>query len=770
MGMGLGMGLGPGSGLRLRLLLLALLAPPPAPRAAATTTATALPRTARPFPEVQEIVRRFSHTTVSNYSILLVAPQLRTLYVGAKDAIFALSLDSIDQHAKMIEWKVPEHQRLSCTMKGKKEAECHNYIRILDFASESHLFVCGTYAFDPQCGFINVASFSGVEHQDTGRGKCPFEPMQRSAAVMADGVLYAATVNNFLGTEPIISRATGTSEERIRTETSVTWLNDPNFVGSTFLRESESGEDDKIYFFFTETAREYDFYEKVKVPRVARVCKGDLGGLKTLQKRWTTFLKTQLICSDPKTRTNFNLLKDVFTLRSDNWTSTIFYGLFSAHRDGGEVSAVCAYSIRDVQKSMSGRFKEFKRDCEKWTSVIASDVPEPRPGTCITNSMKLAGFGSSLTLPDRVLTFVRDHPLMDQPVRPLEHAPLVVQRGAPYHRVAVHRVRSLTGTDYDVLFLGTEDGHLHKAVKIGPTAAIIEDLTLFPEPRPVQNLQLHQSWLYVGSSTDVIQVNTTACEQYGSCHDCILSRDPACAWSRELGACVVHQGQSELLQDITSANISGLCPKEMEAGPVMAEVPVSLGARVVLPCAPPSAWSVCTWQRPSPDAHAYTERRDGLEFTVTAAMLGDYVCQCTEGGVGATAASYSLVWGSGTTSAWQETRRSYSIVTGLVCFLLGLVLGCVGCFFLDWRRRERQQRELINREKNGLDLMQSNTTSCSHEPHTPSSPEDERHPLATTKNGNLNGFPPLYISELDKDQARIFLAGAPLAKCDETSI
>lgn len=52
--------------------------------------------------EVQEIVRRFSHTTVSNYSILLVAPQLRTLYVGAKDAIFALSLDSIDQHAKMV--------------------------------------------------------------------------------------------------------------------------------------------------------------------------------------------------------------------------------------------------------------------------------------------------------------------------------------------------------------------------------------------------------------------------------------------------------------------------------------------------------------------------------------------------------------------------------------------------------------------------------------------------------------------------------------------
>lgn len=50
-------------------------------------------------------------------------------------------------------------------------------------------------------------------------------------------------------------------------------LSEPEFVASAFLREGESGEEDKVYFFFTETAREYDFYEKVKVPRVARVCK-----------------------------------------------------------------------------------------------------------------------------------------------------------------------------------------------------------------------------------------------------------------------------------------------------------------------------------------------------------------------------------------------------------------------------------------------------------------------------------------------------------------
>lgn len=52
---------------------------------------------------------------------------------------------------------------------------------------------------------------------------------------------------------------------------------DPEFVSSAFIQEDKeynpSGEDDKIYFFFTEVAKEYDFYTKVKVPRVARVCK-----------------------------------------------------------------------------------------------------------------------------------------------------------------------------------------------------------------------------------------------------------------------------------------------------------------------------------------------------------------------------------------------------------------------------------------------------------------------------------------------------------------
>lgn len=35
--------------------------------------------------------------------------------------------------------------------------------------------------------------------------------------------------------------------------------------------------DDKVYFFFEETADEFDFFERLLVPRVARVCKVGTG-------------------------------------------------------------------------------------------------------------------------------------------------------------------------------------------------------------------------------------------------------------------------------------------------------------------------------------------------------------------------------------------------------------------------------------------------------------------------------------------------------------
>lgn len=54
------------------------------------------------LPEVDRMVQRFSHETISNYSLFLVEPHSGTLFVGAKDAILALRLEAISQHARKV--------------------------------------------------------------------------------------------------------------------------------------------------------------------------------------------------------------------------------------------------------------------------------------------------------------------------------------------------------------------------------------------------------------------------------------------------------------------------------------------------------------------------------------------------------------------------------------------------------------------------------------------------------------------------------------------
>lgn len=56
---------------------------------------------------------------------------------------------------------------------------------------------------------------------------------------------------------------------------------------------------------------------------------GDQGGLRTLQKKWTSFLKARLICSRPDSGLVFNVLQDVFVLRAPGLREPVFYALFT---------------------------------------------------------------------------------------------------------------------------------------------------------------------------------------------------------------------------------------------------------------------------------------------------------------------------------------------------------------------------------------------------------------------------------------------------------
>lgn len=552
----------------LLLLLLLLLPPPPA-------TWALVPRISLPLDSEERPFFRFQAEDISNYTALLLSRDGETLYVGAREALFALNSSASflpgGEYQELL-WSADAERKYQCGFKGKDpQRDCQNYIKILLPLNSSHLFTCGTGAFSPLCAYISVENFTLAQDKagnvilEDGKGRCPFDPNFKSTALMVDGELYTGTVGNFQGNDPAISRSQ--SRRPIKTEGSLNWLQDPAFVASAYIPESLGslqGDDDKIYFFFSETGQEFEFFENTIVSRIARICKGDEGGGRILQQRWTSFLKAQLLCLRPGDGFPFNVLQDVFTLSPspEDWRDTLFYGVFTSqwHRGTTEGSAVCVFSMKDVQRAFDGFYKAVNRETLQWYTV-AYEVPTPRPGSCITNSTRERRINSSLQLPDRVLNFLKDHFLMDGQVR---SRLLLLQPQARYQRVAVHRVAGLHRT-YDVLFLGTKDGRLHKAVDVGSSVHVIEELQIFSPGQPVQNLLLdpNRGLVYAASHSGVVQVPVANCDLYRSCGDCLLARDPYCAWSgnrcRLVSLYRPEATSRRWVQDIEGANARDLC-------------------------------------------------------------------------------------------------------------------------------------------------------------------------------------------------------------------
>nr|XP_044987681.1 semaphorin-4D isoform X3 [Jaculus jaculus] len=543
---------------------------------------------------------KFQEPGIFNYSALLMSEEEDTLYVGAREAIFALNALNVSEKRHEVYWKVSEDKKAKCAEKGKsKQTECLNYIRVLQPLSTTSLYVCGTNAFQPTCDHLNLTSFKFLGRNEDGKGRCPFDPAHSYTSAMVGGELYAGTSYNFLGSEPIISR--NSSHSPLRTEYAIPWLNEPSFVFADVIQKSPdgmAGEDDRVYFFFTEVSVEYEFVFKLMIPRVARVCKGDQGGLRTLQKKWTSFLKARLICSQPDSGLVFNILQDVFVLRAPGSKEPIFYALFTPQLNNVGLSAVCAYAVAAVEAVFSrGKYMQsatVEQSHTKWVRYNGP-VPTPRPGACIDSEARAANYSSSLNLPDKTLQFVKDHPLMDDSVTPVDNRPRLIKKDVNYTQIVVDRTQALDGTSYDVMFIGTDRGALHKAVILENEVHIVEETQLFPDSQPVQTLLLSSKmgrrFVYAGSNSGVVQAPLAYCGKHSSCEDCVLARDPYCAWSPPTATCItLHQSESPnrgWIQEMSGD--ASLCPA---SSPKPFPPPDSFSLSCLGPDSSSSSWSL----------------------------------------------------------------------------------------------------------------------------------------------------------------------------------
>ncbi|XP_028653448.2 semaphorin-4C [Erpetoichthys calabaricus] len=646
-------------------------------------------------------IKSFSKVGVFNYTTLTLDEGNKKLYVGAREAIFSLNMTDVSQNSKLIVWEAPPEKKAECIQKGKNnQSECFNYIRFLQRYNETHMYTCGTYAFQPKCSYISLENFTLEDLVlEDGKGKCPYDPAKGHTGLIVDKELYSATFNNFLGTEPVILRNLG-QHRVMKTEYLPSWLNEPDFVASTFV-EGNWG-DDKIYFFFSERAVELDCDNEQVVARVAQVCKGDVGGARTLQKKWTSFLKARLLCSIPHQHVHFNKVQAVFAL--GNGQETIFFGIFQARWGDVDVSAVCRYNLADITKVFNGPFKEFRESAQKW-GRYTGQIPTPRPGSCITKWHQENGFNSSLQLPDITLNFAKKHPLMDDQV---SEQPLLVKKNVNFTQIAVDRVDTVSQGSYEVLFIGTAEGWLYKAVIVKSEVHIIEELQLFETIQPVESLKIShtEKVLYIGSRSGVIQLLLADCSKYSSFQDCTLARDPYCAWDREGRMCVQvdrHFSTLSLEQDILQNPRrvgekfhQSLVPSSDKLKPK--NVTVVAGSSLVLPCQIVSNLAQTQWLF---NDHSL-QLKNGLHFDrqlcslviedVGPSEAGHYSCFSEEAGVKFMAERYQVSVVA-SVPVFMEARTQelnlglvwvLVITLGAVCLLL---LGAV----LYLRRRLKEQ-------------------------------------------------------------------------------
>uniref|UniRef100_A0A8C6LTR3 Semaphorin-3C n=1 Tax=Nothobranchius furzeri TaxID=105023 RepID=A0A8C6LTR3_NOTFU len=487
----------------------------------------------------------FEHYSISDkamdYRILHMNEDQDRMYVGCKDHVLSMDLNNITHGTLKMFWPASTSKIEECQLAGKDPTHgCGNFVRVVQPYNRTHLFMCGSGAYSPVCVYINRGRrpevvFSIDSKMESGKGRCSFNPRVNTVSVMINQELFSGMYIDFMGTDAAIFRSL-TNRNAVRTDQhNSKWLSEPIFIDAHLIPDGTDPNDGKLYFFFRERLTDNILSSDSRFH-----LQNDIGGQRSLVNKWTTFLKARMVCSvleNDGTETHFDELESVFLLEADKPKGLLVFGVFTSTSSVFKGSAVCVYNMADILTVFNGPFAHREGPNFQWVA-FQGRIPYPRPGTCPGGAFT-PDIHTTKEFPDDVVNFVRNHPVMFNPIYPVGRRPLVVRTnsGYKYTSVAVDQVLASDG-NYQVLFLGTDKGTIQKVIVLPNNQSlhqdlILEELEVFKTQAPVTNLRISskKQQLYVSSEFGVSQVSLHRCHAYGSaCADCCLARDPYCAW------------------------------------------------------------------------------------------------------------------------------------------------------------------------------------------------------------------------------------------------
>ncbi|XP_051577864.1 semaphorin-7A [Myxocyprinus asiaticus] len=605
---------------------------------------------------------RFRFMKPENYTSVYHEQGTDVLYVGGQEVVYKLTFSDKGVHDIQIPVVMDEIAKQTCVSKSAaRKHECDNFITVIERVGDSFM-VCGTRAGAPKCWLLVNDSVLMDMQQETSASEilAPF-PSQRSISLSAGGNLYSA-LSAVAGQTGSIRRTYG-SKKLLKSESK--WLQNPQFAGAAVIPHSENLKDE-IYFFFSEVNNSASFDEEPYRARIGRICMVDEGGLPNLlPNSWTTFLKARVMCGKAGTPVQYNNIKQTFVLTSDHLRTGVMYGLFS---NAWNTTVVCAYSIEDIDNSF------FTSKLRGYNSPLTL----PRPGTCAFKNNTAAHN-------QKILTVIRDHPEIEDMIRPVGKDPLDLPVQDHFTHIVGDTVLAVNDEHYSVIYLGTEKGKVLKVLHTIEGAFIIAQYSLFHDDSPVINMAIDskKGHLYVGTEIEVQRLPLADCGRYGvSCRECILSRDPYCAWDVTKQKCTAipadyNLSTGTLIQtlDHSNASVCGDVIATKTRSTIPKEVLVDKDGPVLLPCPVRSYHATYLWEKDNCiKLYPCTISGSSCVLAPTPDLPlkeGVFRCMAEENGLKQEVVSYKLVFNGGPLSpSVASTLGSALLLAAAVLWLL----------------------------------------------------------------------------------------------------
>lgn len=126
---------------------------------------------------------------------------------GFRNMVYNVSAATLSVRRRL-EWRPSDSDVKMCILKGKSEAACHNYIRVIAKKAHDRVLVCGTNAYKPRCRDYALlpsgpppSGSSASDHkgknqrspdrefsltdEKPGEGLCPYDPNHNSTFTFA---------------------------------------------------------------------------------------------------------------------------------------------------------------------------------------------------------------------------------------------------------------------------------------------------------------------------------------------------------------------------------------------------------------------------------------------------------------------------------------------------------------------------------------------------------------------------------------------------------